>query len=126
MLAGHGINICMVARNAGALEQQKQHLQSKYGVQVLAKTIDLGQPDAIFKITELSQDIDVGFYAHVASFAPLGAYLETTQDRHQLNGMENRQITVSAFQGLYKRRLARQPCPYRGIQQGALPEGGRI
>lgn len=81
-LAENGISICMTARNARALDKQKSHLEETYGVEVIAKIIDLSKPDAVTQIIELTQSLDVGFYAHVASTSPLGPYLDTSLDRH--------------------------------------------
>jgi len=81
-LAENGINISMIARNAGALDEQHQHLKDTYGVEVSSAALDLSQPNATNEVIELTRDIDVGFYAHVACFAPLGAYLDTPLDRH--------------------------------------------
>ena len=81
-LASQGVNICMVARNEVALLSQQQHLQETYGIEVISTTIDLSEPAAVSSIIELTADLDIGFYAHVASTAPLGGYLDTSQARH--------------------------------------------
>ena len=81
-LASQGINICMVARNEAALAKQQQHLQDTYGIDVIARSLDLSQPSAVSDIIELANDLDIGFYAHVASYAPLDGYLDASQERH--------------------------------------------
>jgi short-subunit dehydrogenase len=81
-LASRGINICMVARNASALKEQQQLLQSNYGIEVIAETVDLSNPAAVTEIENLTRTLDIGFYAHVASSAPLDSYLDTSQERH--------------------------------------------
>jgi short-subunit dehydrogenase len=82
-LAANGVNIAMVARNAGALEKQKAHLLNNYSIEVRAETVDLAAPDAAGQIIEMTRGLDVGFYAHVASSAPLGAYLDTPPQKHE-------------------------------------------
>ena len=72
----------MIARNAGALEEQRDYLQETYGVEVLPKAMDLCNPEAFEQIIELTKEIEVGFYAHVASTSPLGPYLDAPLDRH--------------------------------------------
>ena len=95
-LAQNGINICMIARNASALDIQQNHLQETYGVEVLSRVMDLARPQTVKEIIELTQDIEVGFYAHVASTSPLGPYLDTSLDRHR----ESLQINVNSASDL--------------------------
>lgn len=77
-LASHGINICMVARNESALIQQR-YLEDAYSVRVIASPLDLSRADAVETIIQLTHELDMGFYAHVASYAPLDGYLDTSQ-----------------------------------------------
>ena len=95
-LAQNGINICMIARNASALEAQQRHLQETYGVEVIAKAMDLAKPNAVEEIIELTQGIEVGFYAHVASTSPLGPYLDASLDRHR----QSLQVNVNSVSDL--------------------------
>ena len=81
-LAAQGINICLVARNEAALRRQQQQLQNIYKVNVIAEVVDLSHCDAVEKIISLTHSLDVGFYAYVASYAPLDSYLDASPERH--------------------------------------------
>lgn len=81
-LAAKGINIILVARNQSALDAHKKHLQCTFDVEVIAQSIDLSKSDAFGRITELCDGLDIGFYAHVASYAPLDSYLDASPERH--------------------------------------------
>jgi short-subunit dehydrogenase len=81
-LADRGINIFLVARNEGALNAQRDHLQANYPVEVRASIVDLSQPQAVETIKALTADLDIGFYAHVASTATLGPYLDASEEQH--------------------------------------------
>lgn len=106
-LAGNGINIYLVARNEGALNAQRDHLQATYPVEVRASVIDLSLPQAIDEIKVLTADLDIGFYAHVASTATLGPYLDATEEQHrkalQVNVIAAHELTYH-FAGLMKAR----------------------
>lgn len=82
-LAGAGVNICLTARNSGALERQHKHLEETYAVEVRSRTFDLSQSSAVEAILNFTADLDVGFYAHVASSASLGPYLDIAPERHR-------------------------------------------
>lgn len=82
-LASQGINICMVARNESALRKQQQFLESNFGIEVVAATMDLSDPDACGEIVELTSNLDIGFFAYVASTGPLGGYLDNSPERHR-------------------------------------------
>jgi uncharacterized protein len=83
VLAASGINVCMVARNAGALQHQADHLRTTFGVDVVAQPLDLSDPGAVEAMIALTEPYEVGFYAHVASYAPLDRYLDTSPRRHE-------------------------------------------
>jgi uncharacterized protein len=82
-LAGGGVNMALIARNAGALESQAHHLASTYGVEVRQRPLDLAASDAVADVVEFAKGLNVGFYARVASYAPLDPYLDTSSERHR-------------------------------------------
>lgn len=82
-LAAQGVNICLTARNPAPLEKQHKHLEDNYGVEVRSQSVDLSQAQAIDDISELTRELDIGFYAHVASAASLGPYLDVSPEQHQ-------------------------------------------
>ena len=106
-LAGNGINIYLIARNEGALTAQRDHLQASFPIEVRAATIDLSQPQSIEEIKTLTAGLDIGFYAHVASTATLGPYLDATAEQHrkalQVNVIAAHELTYH-FAGLMKAR----------------------
>ena len=101
-LALRGLNVVLVARRLDRLIKLGEQLLREHGVQTLAIEADLSEPDAIARITEQTQALDVGLLVNSAGFAMTGAFLE--QDlRDQLKLMDvdcRAPMALSHFFGL--------------------------
>src|SRR5262245_30403255 len=61
-VAAHGINLFLLARKPGPLEETASELRTTYpGVQVRTLPIDLGRPDAGAEVKAATRNLEVGF-----------------------------------------------------------------
>lgn len=65
-LAADGINVVLVARKVEALEELAKEIRKTYGVEVRTKSVDLANHDAIDRVREVTDDIEVGFLIYNA------------------------------------------------------------
>jgi len=72
-LAENGLNLILVARRAGPLEEVAARLRDQYGVEVVTASIDLSCPDAIDEIVKAAGDREVGLYISNAGADPNGS-----------------------------------------------------
>lgn len=61
-IAASGINLVLIARRQGPLEEVAEELRRDHRVEVRTLMIDLNQPDAARKMAEATSDLDVGLY----------------------------------------------------------------
>ena len=65
-LAEQGINLFLVARKAGPLEELAAEIRAKYGREVITLSLDLTKPDAVEQIIVRSAPYEVGMLVHNA------------------------------------------------------------
>lgn len=95
-LAYRGLNIVLVARSVGKLNDISEDLRAKYGVQTRVISLDLSCPDSSDVVYVRTIDLDIGLLITNAGFADLGSYL-----RHSIKEVrQSIQLNVSAHMEL--------------------------
>lgn len=61
-IAASGINLVLIARRQGPLDEIAAELRADYGVEVRTLILDLNLPEAAARMAEATADIDVGLY----------------------------------------------------------------
>lgn len=68
-LATAGVNLLLIARNAGKLDEVAAAVKAKYNVQVRTATIDLTADDMVEQVAAVSRDLEIGFLLYNAGAA---------------------------------------------------------
>ena len=77
-LAQLGLNLILVARRSDPLHALSAHLQEKYGVQIVAQSLDLSDFEATKQfVTTL--DFEIGLLVYNAAYAPIGYFNEVPE-----------------------------------------------
>ena len=79
-LAARGIDVVMVARGSERLEELARMLESRYSVDTLTITADLGAPDARERIVGEIGAREVGCAIYNAAVVPEGPFLEESRE----------------------------------------------
>lgn len=75
-IARRGVNLLLVARRPGPLDQTAARLQRDHGVEVLTVPADLAGPSAIDQIKTAAGDREIGLVIANAALAPQGSFLD--------------------------------------------------
>ncbi|MCZ6570728.1 MAG: SDR family NAD(P)-dependent oxidoreductase [Deltaproteobacteria bacterium] len=75
-LAEKGLNVVLVARRVGPLEERAKALTNAYDVEVRAVPLDLGAADMLTTLREHTRDLDVGLLVYNAALSLIGPFLE--------------------------------------------------
>ena len=75
-LAEKGLNLVLVARRVGPLEERAKALTNAYDVEVRAVPLDLGAADMLTSLREHTRDLDVGLLVYNAALGLVGRFLE--------------------------------------------------
>ncbi len=81
-LARKGLDLLLLARRPEPLEELAQSLRRESGVQVRTASVDLGAEDLLQRISELTNELDLGLLVYNAAYAPIGAFLECELEDH--------------------------------------------
>ncbi|MCG8536731.1 MAG: SDR family NAD(P)-dependent oxidoreductase [Pseudomonadales bacterium] len=65
-LAGHGVNVVLLARRESVLQQVAQELERAHGVQTRVLALDLAAADAAGDVTAAVADLQMGFFVYCA------------------------------------------------------------
>ncbi|MCZ6806752.1 MAG: SDR family NAD(P)-dependent oxidoreductase [Deltaproteobacteria bacterium] len=100
-LAGRGLNLVLLARRAGPLEELASELRAKHGVEVKSQSLDLGAPDLLDGLKGATEDIDVGLVIYNAAYSPIGRFLDVRLEDHfdVINVNVRGQLVVSHYFG---------------------------
>jgi short-subunit dehydrogenase len=104
-LAGHGLNLVLLARRAGPLEGLASELRAKHGIEVKVQSLDLGRPDLLEGLKNTTEDVDVGLVIYNAAYTAIGRFLDIRIEDHfdEININVRGPLVVSHYFG---RRLA--------------------
>lgn len=81
-LAISGIHLVLLDNKRDELDKTSRYLNETCSVDVLPLCIDLTEARAYETIKHATQDKEVGFYAHIACSAPLGAFMDIDETAH--------------------------------------------
>jgi short-subunit dehydrogenase len=81
-LAGRGLNVVMLARNADRLTQQAGKVRDQHGVEVRELVGDLADPDIGTVVARATDDLEVGLLIYNATVPLFGRFLECSLDHH--------------------------------------------
>jgi len=81
-LAGHGLNLVLLARRAGPLEELASELRAQHGIEVKVQSLDLGGLDLLEGLKNATEDVDVGLVIYNAAYSPIGRFLDIRLEDH--------------------------------------------
>ena len=81
-LAARGLNLVLVARRAGPLEELAAQLRDADSVEVRVQPLDLGSPDVVARLQAATDGLDVGLVIYNAAYSAIGAFLDIEVDAH--------------------------------------------
>ena len=104
-LASRGMDLLLLARRKTLLERLAAEIRSHHGVEVRCLPIDVVASDLGQQIEEAIRDLEVGLLVYNAAFAPVGPFLERSDE-------ELRRVAAVNMVGpmLFVRRLAPAMC----------------
>lgn len=106
-LAGHGLNLVLVARRESVLAELAKSLAADHGIQTRALALDLADPGAAMRLAAATGNLDVGLLAASAGFGTSGNFLEANLDQ-ELEMIDVNCRAVAALSNLFGRRFARR------------------
>jgi short-subunit dehydrogenase len=81
-LASRGLDLVLIARRKGPLEEIAQQIIEQYGVKTLPITCDLADADATQQIIHAIGDMPIDFMVYNAALSYIGPYLATGLSTH--------------------------------------------
>jgi short-subunit dehydrogenase len=81
-LAAKGMNLVLVARRAGPLEELASELRREHRIDVKVQPLDLGSPDAAAAMSEATEGLDVGLMIYNAAYPAIGGFLDLDVEEH--------------------------------------------
>jgi uncharacterized protein len=106
-LAELRLNLVLVARNRGRLEEMATDLTARYGIEVHVVDLDLGLETSVERLDTATRDLDVGLLVAAAGFGTSGAFLEADLEQE----LEMLNVNCRALLGLswyFGQRLAKR------------------
>jgi short-subunit dehydrogenase len=82
-LAARGFNLVLLARRIEPLEELAQRLRASHGVEVRARSLDLGSPDVVSGLRDATADLEVGLLIYNAAYSPIGAFIDIDVEEHE-------------------------------------------
>jgi short-subunit dehydrogenase len=81
-LAERGLNLLLVARRAGPLEECARRLRREHRVDVRTLSLDLGANDVVERLDAAASSLDVGLFVYNAAYSPIGAFIDIEVEHH--------------------------------------------
>ncbi len=75
-IAAAGLDLVLVARRQGALDEVAENLRARHGVRVESVATDLGVGDGVHRVMEATAKLDVGLLIAAAGFGTSGLFLD--------------------------------------------------
>lgn len=80
-LAARGMNVVLVARRQGLLDEAAEKIRSAHGVEVRAISADLGDADIVETLGAQVRDLEIGLFIYNAAYSPLDEFVNTELDQ---------------------------------------------
>ena len=81
-LAGHGLNLLLIARGQAALESLAADLQAAHGIEVRVLAADLARPDLQTALQDFATGLEVGLLVYNAAASAIGPFLNHPVEDH--------------------------------------------
>ncbi len=81
-LAARGMNLVLIARRAGPLEELARTLRESHGVDVRTQSLDLGSSNVVAGLAAATEGLDVGLLVYNAAYSPIGAFIDIEVEEH--------------------------------------------
>lgn len=78
-LARRGVNLLLVARRAGQLEQTAARLRRECAVEVITVAADLADLAALDRVSAAARDVEIGLVIANAALAPAGPFVQAAE-----------------------------------------------
>lgn len=95
-LAGYGLNVVLAARRETLLNELGQELQQRFNIKTRTVVIDLSEAEAIGRLGEMVDDLDIGLVVSNAGTGSPGSFLHEDRDellrRFRLNALAHLDI----------------------------------
>jgi uncharacterized protein len=82
LCAGKGLNLLLIARRPGPLEDTAGVLRARYGVQVRTASVDLAAPDFLVQVEEAAAGLEIGLLICDAAHSHTGRFLAADLDTY--------------------------------------------
>ena len=82
-LADKGLNLVLVARRKAVLDLKATELQDAYGVEVKPVELDLTEQGAVEKLTEMTEELDIGLVLPNAGMITYGSFTKTPLEEQE-------------------------------------------
>jgi short-subunit dehydrogenase len=82
-LAGHGLNLVLVARREALLRELAGEIAGAHGVEVRCAAVDLASETALPAIEEATAGLEVGLLVYNAALSVIGPFLDHPLGRHR-------------------------------------------
>lgn len=107
-LAARKLNIVAVARRQILLDELKNDLEQKHGVEVRTLAIDLTEPDAIDKIDRATEDLVVGLVVPAAGIAVAEEFVTTAPELNAIIARLNMAVPMQLVHVFTNKMVQRQ------------------
>lgn len=88
-LGAEGINLVLIARKEAALAATAARVTQASGVEVRTLSLDISRDDALERIRELTDDVEVGLLVHNVGGGGFGPFLDSSLDNSMSAAMVN-------------------------------------
>jgi uncharacterized protein len=82
-IAALGLNLFLVARRPGPLDQTASRIRDRYGVEVRTVEVDLGSAQGLDKVTRIARSVEVGLLVCNAASSHEGPYFKAALAKYR-------------------------------------------
>jgi short-subunit dehydrogenase len=75
-LAGHGVNLLLIARHQDALDHLAVGLRAAHGIEVRTLAVDLARPDLEIVVEDFTAGLEFGMLVYNAAYSVIGPFLD--------------------------------------------------
>lgn len=106
-LAQRGLDLLLVARNAGKLDAFARSIEERYGRSCRTLAADMAAVEGAEAVATAAGEMDVGLLIYNAASAPAGAFLERSMEDHLTALSVNSRAVVVLAHSIGKRLVSR-------------------
>jgi short-subunit dehydrogenase len=107
-LATRGLNLVLVARRAQPLVALASELEARHKVSVQPLSLDLGEPESVAELLNVTSDREVGLLVWNAALSVMGPFLDQPLDAHLAELEINIRSPLRTIHALGSRMVARR------------------